>query len=452
MARKKNSKRANNDGSFYFNKQRGVWVGQITIGYDENGKQIRKNATGKTRSEVIVKLAPYMREGKQIEEVPEVGKVREHMMNWLLTYKRRMVSSRTFEKYIRMAKLHILPVIGDFSINNVTKDLIQKLLGDMIDKTYMPDTVNFVKHEICQYFEYCMEEGLIVKNPAANIKVQARRTAKEEPEEPEYKAIPEEIREQFLAVINTNRFFKPFCLVGICAGLRPGETLALRWKDFDDKKKVLSIRRAQTVETKFDGEGNILGRENVIGKTKTAGSVRTIPLSDLLLNALTEWKTIRTLQEKVFGVTLTAPEDYIFGTNNGKLRTYSGTKTMFERFMKQNGLGDSGITFYRLRHTFSNTLFEAKENPKVIQTLMGHARVSTTMIYNTANTTKYLEEAVTVFDDRYGATVTFNAPTVEIKEQSQSGAGIDDVAKFLSENNITSMGDLVRLLQNIGTN
>lgn len=450
MARKKNSKRANNDGSFYYNKQRGVWVGQITIGYDENGKQIRKNATGKTRSEVIVKLAPYMRESKQIEEVPEVGKVREHMMNWLLTYKRRMVSSRTFEKYIRMAKLHILPVIGDFSINTVTKDLIQKLLGDMIDKTYMPDTVNFVKHEICQYFEYCMEEGLIVKNPAANIKVQARRTAKEEPEEPEYKAIPEEIREQFLAVINTNRFFKPFCLVGICAGLRPGETLALRWKDFDDKKKMLSIRRAQTVETKFDGEGNILGRENVIGKTKTAGSVRTIPLSDLLLNALTEWKTIRTLQEKVFGVTLTAPEDYIFGTNNGKLRTYSGTKTMFERFMKQNGLGDSGITFYRLRHTFSNTLFEAKENPKVIQTLMGHARISTTMIYNTATTTKYLEEAVSVFDNRYGDAIKFTGPpTIETEQPIPKADG--DVVRFLSENNITSVGDLIRLLQNVGT-
>ena len=391
-----------------------------------------------------------MREGKQIEEVPEVGKVREHMMNWLLTYKRRMVSSRTFEKYIRMAKLHILPVIGVFSINNVTKDLIQKLLGDMIDKTYMPDTVNFVKHEICQYFEYCMEEGLIVKNPAANIKVQARRTAKEEPDEPEYKAIPEEIREQFLAVINTNRFFKPFCLVGICAGLRPGETLALRWKDFDDKKKVLSIRRAQTVETKFDGEGNILGRENVIGKTKTAGSVRTIPLSDLLLNALTEWKTIRTLQEKVFGVTLTAPEDYIFGTNNGKLRTYSGTKTMFERFMKQNGLGDSGITFYRLRHTFSNTLFETKENPKVIQTLMGHARISTTMIYNTATTTKYLEEAVSVFDNRYGDAIKFTElPTIETEQPIPKADG--DVVRFLAENNISSVGDLIRLLQNVGT-
>lgn len=42
MARKKaTSKRSNNEGSVYQNK-RGLWVAQATIGYDENGKQIRK--------------------------------------------------------------------------------------------------------------------------------------------------------------------------------------------------------------------------------------------------------------------------------------------------------------------------------------------------------------------------------------------------------------------------
>ena len=42
MPRKKaTSKRANNEGSVYKNK-RGLWVAQATIGYDENGKQIRK--------------------------------------------------------------------------------------------------------------------------------------------------------------------------------------------------------------------------------------------------------------------------------------------------------------------------------------------------------------------------------------------------------------------------
>ena len=42
MARKKaTAKRSNNEGSVYQNK-RGLWVAQATIGYDENGKQIRK--------------------------------------------------------------------------------------------------------------------------------------------------------------------------------------------------------------------------------------------------------------------------------------------------------------------------------------------------------------------------------------------------------------------------
>lgn len=452
MARKKNNKRANNEGSFYFNKQRGVWVGQITVGFDENGKQIRKTATGETRSAVVVKLAPYMKDGKRIEEVPDVGKIKEHMMNWLLTYKRHMVGSRTFEKYVRMAQLHILPVIGDYTIHTVSKDLLQKVLNRLFDKDYTSDTIAFVKHEICQYFEFCVDDGLIERNPALKLKIQTRRGRTTDADEPEYKAIPEEIREQFLEVLNKNRFFKPFCLVGICAGLRPGEILGLKWKDFDDKKKVLSVRRAQTVEMKFDANGKVLGRQNVIGKTKTAGSVRTIPLSDLLLNALTEWKTVRTLQEKVFGASLASPEDYIFGTNKGELRSYSGTKTMFERFMKSNGMGDSGITFYRLRHTFSNTLFEANENPKVVQTLMGHARVSTTMIYNTAATTKYLEKAVSIFDDRYGESVKFSeSPKAEEVAVDPATAESADIAKFLTENHITSVGDLVRLLQSVGT-
>ena len=49
MPRKKStSKRANNEGSVYKNK-RGLWIAQATIGYNENGKQIRKAVSGKTR-------------------------------------------------------------------------------------------------------------------------------------------------------------------------------------------------------------------------------------------------------------------------------------------------------------------------------------------------------------------------------------------------------------------
>ena len=54
------------------------------------------------------------------------------------------------------------------------------------------------------------------------------------------------------------------------AGLRIGEVLALKWKDFDEENKTLSVVRAQTVEATFDGNGNVVKRECVVGKTKTA--------------------------------------------------------------------------------------------------------------------------------------------------------------------------------------
>jgi len=83
---------------------------------------------------------------------------------------------------------------------------------------------------------------------------------------------------------------------------------------------------------------------------------------------------------------------------------------------------------------------------------MGHARVSTTMIYNTATTTKYLEKAVSIFDDRYGESVKFaEAPKAEEVAVDPATAESADIAKFLTENHITSVGDLVRLLQSVGT-
>ena len=61
-AKKKSTKRENHEGTVYKNK-RGLWIAQATIGYDENGKQIRKAVSGKTRTEAIANLAPFIPKG-----------------------------------------------------------------------------------------------------------------------------------------------------------------------------------------------------------------------------------------------------------------------------------------------------------------------------------------------------------------------------------------------------
>lgn len=452
--KKTNSKRANNEGSVYKNK-RGLWIAQATVGYDENGKQIRKAVSGKTRSDAIANLAPYLpKGGARKNTIRQTMPLERHMQFWLMKYKKRTIAARTFERYIVNAKRYIYPYMGDYLPQNITTNLLQDFLGSMLDKGYALDTVKHIKYQLGQYFEYCIDEEIIEKNPAKKVRMQSHeRKTRNAAEQQEYKAIPEELRDRFLQALSTSILFKPLCLTSMFAGLRIGEVLALKWKDFDEINKTLSVVRAQTVETSFDENGNVTKREYVIGKTKTAGSVRVLPIPDLLVDALSEWKKIRILQELSTKAPLSKSDDFIFANNSGAMRSYHGTRTMFNRFLKKHGLEDTGIHFYRLRHTFSNTLFEAQENPKVIQMLMGHKKVETTMIYNTATTNKYLQKAVDVFDERY----TKNEPmkqenpinkSNEAKiEERQTGSGeefLQNLANLMSGYGVSTIEELMK--------
>lgn len=468
-SKKKSTRRGNHEGTIYQRKD-GLWISQITIGLKENGKPLRKSFTGKTRAEVSAKLIPYMnKENGKVNVAREEVRIENHMMFWLMNYKITTVAPRTFEGCIRNAKLHIFPTYGSFRPQDLDTDNLQPHFKMLLRK-YDIDTVKKIKYLFSEYIEYCIDRGFIDSNPLSRIKLKSMdRKAKENPEDKEEKAIPEELREPFLSALNTNHFFKAFCLTAMFAGLRPGEVLGLRWRDVDLEKGTLSVVRSATIEPEFDEDGNVLIRRTVIGKTKTAGSVRTNPIPNLLICALSEWRDYRTAQQETTGFSLIDANDFVFGTNTGTLRTYSGTKHMFDRFLKRNNLQDKGIHFYKLRHTFSNTLFEQNTNPRVVQALMGHRKIETTMIYNTVRDNKYLEKAVEIFDSRYETAgelvdeseskknyyrppqnkevVKTESLTTEKSQQLKSDSDMQiltqKVVEFMEKNNITDLDDFL---------
>ena len=79
---------------------------------------------------------------------------------------------------------------------------------------------------------------------------------------------------------------------------------------------------------------------------------------------------------------LTLPTSFVFANDDGSYRTYLGTRVIFDRFKHKNGLDKYNIHFHGLRHTFSNVFFEMNENLKVIQQLLGHRDVKTTVHTN----------------------------------------------------------------------
>ena len=294
MAKKKSVKRtrrANNEGSI-FQRSDGRWGGALTMGYDENGKIIRKTIYGKSRAEVVKKLSEISGRMKSNSyDLVEQNDLETLMFEYLMTFKKSAVAPRTFEGNIRNFKLHIAPLIGKMKVYEIDNYVIQKLVNNLIDQGYSTDTIKKCKHLISQFFEYAIDNKWVLVNPTLKVKVKGKRKVYEEDDE-KYKALPPEIRDMFLEALNKDEanFIKPLCITLMFAGLRIGEAIALKWKNIDFKNKTIKVDRAITQVPKFDEDGNIKSRVTVIGDTKTTCSVREIPVTDIVIETLKNWK------------------------------------------------------------------------------------------------------------------------------------------------------------------
>lgn len=133
------------------------------------------------------------------------------------------------------------------------------------------------------------------------------------------------------------------CVIGsrlCCTGLRIGEFLALTADDFDMERHVIYVKSSKNSKS-----GNV-------NKPKTAAGVRKVYFNEDLLVGF----DISTL-----------------GTY-----TYNAIKKAFKKALKQLNLTDISVT-HSCRHTFASLLFAVGVNGKIIQRLMGHASITTTL-------------------------------------------------------------------------
>ena len=398
-------RRSSGEGSIFLRKD-GRWSGAITVGHDENGKIIKKTVYGRNQTEVAKKLSEISGRLKSNSyEAMETKTFGQLMLEWLLVFKKSSVTPRTFEGIIRNFKLHIEPIIGNMKVYQIDTFVVQQVINKLIDAEYSLNVIKKNKHLIGQFFEYAIDNKWVQENPTRKVVVKAR-DRKIYSGQDRYKALTPEARKEFLPALNQDEanFLKPLCYVLLLAGLRIGEAIALQWKNVNFENKTLKVERSVTQVPKFDSEGRILSRATVIGDTKTTCSVREIPITDIVVNTLLAWRDKQIERERTnrdVTAELTAPTSFIFANDDGSVRTYSGCRMIFNRFIKRHNLGKYNIHFHGLRHTFSNMLFEMNENPKAIQQLLGHRDVKTTItVYNSVdneyirNTTDKLNEKI----------------------------------------------------------
>jgi len=143
------------------------------------------------------------------------------------------------------------------------------------------------------------------------------------------------------------------------AGLRPGELLGLRTSDVDVATGVIRVEQAYDPRSK-----------RTIPPKSYAGR-RKVPIAGLLRDQLIDARA-RSFERGL---------DLVFGRDDGRPFSYNGLLNRAKRIWDLHGVEPIGL--HECRHTFASLMIAAmgdagRFNPKVLQTLMGHASITET--------------------------------------------------------------------------
>ena len=155
--------------------------------------------------------------------------------------------------------------------------------------------------------------------------------------------------------------------LALTTGMRRGELLALRWQDIDFDNKYLQVCRSVRREVK---------RGLVVNEPKTQAGRRKIVFSPFLIEVLKQHRISQLEAHLQAGI---AWEDHglVFCTKRGKLLDPTHMLVMFKKLLQDVGL--PRMRFHDLRHSAATLLLAMGVHVKVVQELLGHSNITTTL-------------------------------------------------------------------------
>ena len=159
------NKRGNGEGTIYFKESKKKWVGQVTLGRDANGKQIRKTFYGNTRKEVKEKmesLKKEMSEGLDVSNKDSIVTIANQIRE--LKYNTNTIKRASYIRLGETIKImeKTLP-FANIPIQNVTRSIINSQVQVLTD--YSQSVITKVWQQLQGAFNEAMIREIVNKNP-----------------------------------------------------------------------------------------------------------------------------------------------------------------------------------------------------------------------------------------------------------------------------------------------
>lgn len=310
--------------------------------------------------------------------------VADYCEKWLLMQSVH-VRATTLIDYTSKVRRHIIKELGQMRMADVTLDDIQLALVPVSEKS-----ASVYKSVVILYksiFRAAKESKIIDNNPTTYLTAKGGGVPQKD------KAALTD--EQAARLLDAIQGLPPyvFVMLGLYAGLRREEILALKWDSvyLDVDCPYLTVRRAWHTEN---------NRPVILDELKTKAAHRNIPLPVCLADCLKETKANSQSEYVVpnrdgnplsytqfkrlwqYIVTRTVKERFYYRYEDGKRVKHTVTPVLGEK-AAHNGKViyslDFEVTPHQLRHTYITNLIHSSVDPKTVQYLAGHESSKITM-------------------------------------------------------------------------
>ena len=228
------------------------------------------------------------------------------------------------------------------------------------------DTTDNMKNHILKHLKtclnWCVDQEIIISNPAARIK--SYKISKKEMKFWE----PQDIK-KFFDYINeidteeSNRI-RLFVLISLVLGDRTGETRVLSFNSINEYHNTIIIEHSINYDTKS---------KDFISNTKTKMSQRTITVSSKVVD------TIYSYKQYLLDLGYNVKDNSLIFLNYSTNRPYSDSYLRDKFYYYCELANVPKIRPYDLRHTFSTIMLSEGIPMAAISKILGHASIRTTV-------------------------------------------------------------------------
>ena len=299
----------------------------------------------------------------------------------------------TFTNYLYMYEHFVRPILGQKRIKDIRKSTIRGLYNRLINngetRTMAINTLEILHNVLRQVFQIAVDDDYLRKNPVDGVLTEIKKA--NQYETPKRKALTQTQQEAFVSFINDKKKYQSWCplfAVFLGTGCRVSELIGLRWSDIDWELNTISIGHNLVYSKHLDGKCYFS-----VTTPKTRAGCRLIPMMPEVRQALLDEKE----RQKECGIkcktVVDGYTDFIFLNRFGEPhqphainRAIKRISTDYNQYEMDKAETENRepvlippFSCHNLRHTFCTRLCENESNIKVIQDVMGHADVQTTM-------------------------------------------------------------------------